>query len=71
MKHCLNLIPKKSAALLTNALLNMGYTKSVLLYEIQAYLSTGLVEELKSAKIPNSLIKLFKSTYQKYARQGH
>lgn len=66
MQHRLNNIPKRVSAALASRLLNMGYTKSVIQDEMQAYLSTGLAEELGSVKIPNSLIKSFKAMHRKY-----
>lgn len=47
-------------------LANMGYNNSVMEDEIQAYLSTGLVEELEELKIKPNYINRFASTYFAY-----
>lgn len=66
MKHCLSQLPARTIAALTNGVMKMGYAKAVVQDEVQAYLATGVANELSAISIPEKNTKMFKDVYKRY-----
>lgn len=71
MKKLVNELPKRIRKRVEKHLLNIGYSKTVLADEIQAYFSTGLRDNMlteKQLEKSQKHINLFKETFNKYLK---
>jgi hypothetical protein len=59
-------LPMRKYNGLTNILIGFGYREKVMIDEIQAFLSTGICDEMERLKLKSDILK-FEEVFKRYA----